>query len=375
MSKKKILAFIDWYHPAFKAGGPVRSLLNYIESMSGEFDFYVVAGDKEYMEQSPMKGIISDSWQAGKFGEQVLFLSSPNPELIGKILKEVNPDAVWLNSMFSKNFSIIPMRLWKGKTILSPRGMLAPEALKLKKTKKAIYLKLAGLLGWHKHVIFHATNAEEEKQIRTFFPSNEIRRAPNFPTFGSSYPVPRTGKQPNILLLVQLARIAPEKNNLFAIELLHGLKISGSIQLDVYGSEYDKEYAVRCRELAASLPDNIRVSFKGNVVPEKVGETLSQYDFLFFPSRGENYGHAIVQSWAAGTPVLISDATPWKELKKRNVGWEISNSSLAVWREVLIHCLQMGAEEHQLMRIESQKLATALQEDPETLVLNQNLFR
>lgn len=41
------------------------------------------------------------------------------------------------------------------------------------------------------------------------------------------------------------------------------------------------------------------------------------------PTFNENYGHAIVESFVAGLPVVISDRTPWRNLEKINAGWDI----------------------------------------------------
>ena len=38
----KILVFIDWFSPAYKAGGPIVSVNNIIEHLSHKFKFYVV---------------------------------------------------------------------------------------------------------------------------------------------------------------------------------------------------------------------------------------------------------------------------------------------------------------------------------------------
>ncbi|WP_371394307.1 glycosyltransferase [Glycocaulis abyssi] len=52
--------------------------------------------------------------------------------------------------------------------------------------------------------------------------------------------------------------------------------------------------------------------------------TISKYDAFFLPSRGENFGHAIAKSLSAGTPVLISDQTPWNDVGEHNAGWALS---------------------------------------------------
>ena len=38
----KILVFIDWYKPAYKAGGPISSVYNLTELLGDEIQFYIV---------------------------------------------------------------------------------------------------------------------------------------------------------------------------------------------------------------------------------------------------------------------------------------------------------------------------------------------
>src|SRR5438132_620616 len=48
----------------------------------------------------------------------------------------------------------------------------------------------------------------------------------------------------------------------------------------------------------------------GPIPHEQVAGVLSDNDLLYLPTLGENFGHIIVESFAAGCPVLISDCTP-----------------------------------------------------------------
>ena len=41
------------------------------------------------------------------------------------------------------------------------------------------------------------------------------------------------------------------------------------------------------------------------------------------PSLHENFGHATVEAWAHGRPVLLSDRTPWKGLDALQVGEDL----------------------------------------------------
>jgi 5'-3' exonuclease len=45
--RPQVLVFIDWYRPFFKAGGPVRSLVNLVEHLQNEVDFHIVTGDRD----------------------------------------------------------------------------------------------------------------------------------------------------------------------------------------------------------------------------------------------------------------------------------------------------------------------------------------
>ena len=44
----------------------------------------------------------------------------------------------------------------------------------------------------------------------------------------------------------------------------------------------------------------------------------------FSPTHCESYGHIIMESLTALTPVLISNTTPWLNLETAGVGWALS---------------------------------------------------
>ena len=78
-------------------------------------------------------------------------------------------------------------------------------------------------------------------------------------------------------------------------------------------------------------PSNIRAVYKGEVPPDQVKRTLARHDLFFFPTRGENFGHVIFESLAAGVPVLISDQTPWSDVETHEVGWSLPLSSMSAF--------------------------------------------
>jgi glycosyltransferase involved in cell wall biosynthesis len=84
------------------------------------------------------------------------------------------------------------------------------------------------------------------------------------------------------------------------------------------------------------------VTYKGFVQPDEVAITLKNYHALFLPSRGENFGHVILESFMAGRPVIISDQTPWKNLAEQKAGWELPLQNKMDFARVINGLAQMS---------------------------------
>ncbi len=144
-NKSRILIFVDWYVPAFKAGGPIRSIYNLITKFKTDYEFYVITSDRDLGDNEPFQNIETNKWTDVE-GVQVMYLSPANYKIkeFKKFITEVNPHIVYLNSLFSFNFSLVPLWLKKHfpdiKYILAPRGMHGKGALKIKKKRKKRFL-------------------------------------------------------------------------------------------------------------------------------------------------------------------------------------------------------------------------------------------
>ena len=73
--KKKILIFVDWYLPGYKAGGPIRSIANMYSQLKNEYDFLIVTSDMDLHEATPYANIISDRWTKGPDGCEVIYFT------------------------------------------------------------------------------------------------------------------------------------------------------------------------------------------------------------------------------------------------------------------------------------------------------------
>ena len=329
MQRTRILVFIDWFLPGYKAGGPVRSMANMVEHLEQEFDFFVVTRNTEYLENTPYNTVTSNSWNSFLNHVRVYYCSEEQATLKKwiELIKEIRPHKVYINGIYSLKFSLLP--LWAAKTqktpeiIVAPRGMLAQSAINVKSRKKKAFLAMVRMLGLYKDVTWHVTNSKENEAVNKSITQRGIRHvAPNLPR-KSNTDFSTLGKLSGELLLCTLARIAPEKNTLFALECLAKVKDDINVTLHLFGQIYDQAYWDLCCQAIVKLPRHITVDYKGVVPPEEISKTIQQYHCLFLPSRGENFGHVILECLMAGRPVIISDQTPWLELPKQNAGWDL----------------------------------------------------
>ncbi|MBK7941763.1 MAG: glycosyltransferase [Flavobacteriales bacterium] len=325
--KPRVLVFIDWYLPGYKAGGPVRSMANLVDHLRDKVDLHIVTTDTDYTETTPYAGIVPDRWTVMPGGEKVWYASRPgvNAAVWRELLAEEPWTTVYINGMYSKWFSVMPLWLLKGtgqRRVVAVRGMLAVGMMKHGALKKRAFLAVMRMLGCYRGVVFQATNTEEVEDVKRWMGRDvEVRLVPNLGRCMPAKEPPPRGKRPGELRLVSVARIAVEKNTLFAIECLKQVK--GRVTFDLYGPIYDEAYWAKCREAIAQLPPGITVSHKGTAAPEEVPGLFAQVHALFMPSQGENFGHTMVEALAAGLPLVISDRTPWKGLERQNAGWDI----------------------------------------------------
>ncbi|MBX7051478.1 MAG: glycosyltransferase family 4 protein [Flavobacteriales bacterium] len=350
-TKKNILVFSDWFLPGFKAGGPIRSLANLVNVL--QHQFYIVTSNKDHHTSTPYPGIPYNTWV--KFADNVQVMYLEDAHITQDVMREVigaQPfDKIYFNSLFSPRFTLMPLRVVKqmglvSRCVLAPRGMLKPGALSVKPLKKKIFLMMAKLTGLYRGIIWHATSEDERNSILKHFPNTgEIRIAPNL----SDVPKEKTlkpAKNSGELKLVCIARISPEKGILEAIQSLKAIKQKGEISCDFYGIQQNQKYLETCMALAESASD-VRIHFRGEIVPTDIPSKLKQYHFLFMPTLGENFGHAIAEALNHCTPVIISDLTPWRGLEEKKAGWDLPLNP-ETFARTLEKCLSMGNAEYQL---------------------------
>ena len=380
--KPRVLVFASYYLPAFKAGGPPRSISNLVDALSADFDFLIVTRDRDLGDLEPYPDFPRDVWvEVGS--AKVMYLSPANRRLmpITRLLRETPHDVLFLNSIFDVTYTLRPLivrRLGMASArplIIAPRGEFGAGALALKKARKALYLRVAQTSGFFKGALWMASGAREAKEIQSALGigSENIAVASDLVDANvSDHSDPPDRAPGDPLRIIFLSRISPMKNLEYALEILDGI---GNIplKLDVVGPCSDPAYLRILQRQAEQMPSGIKVKFVGEVKPEHVRATLARYDLMILPTRGENFGHVILESLQAGTPVLISDRTPWRATPD-GACLTVSLNEPEEFRRIIRQRATASSEEQARLRAAARLCAARFSEDPSHKAANRALF-
>jgi glycosyltransferase involved in cell wall biosynthesis len=380
-----VLVLTDHYLPGFRHGGPIRSIQNLVSSLGAEFDFRILTRDRDVGSEAPYPTVRPGEWQAVE-GCSVRYLS-PGAIVPGlrRLLRSTTYDVLYLNSYFSPAFSVFPLLLRRFHVVprtplvIAPRGEFSPAALRIKSLKKRAWHLVARALGLYRDALWQATSIEESRQIeaavgdraKVFLAPILSRQTEDDGTANSE---PIESKVPGTARFVFFSRIAPMKNLEFALSILDG-RSTGHVTFDIFGAIDDPAYWTECQQrISRSHAQNVVITYKGELPHEEVRSTLSRYDVLLMPTRGENFGHVIFEALSSGCPVAISDKTPWIDVETEGAGWVISLADEERWRATVEDVVNADDETLRPLRSGAMKLARSRSSDPGDIDLNRRLF-
>lgn len=376
MSKKAILVFSDWYFPGFKAGGPIRSLMNIVDNV--DCDFFIVTRITDYHSDEPYQGITENVWTQTTPNTNVMYIkeSMMTFAFVESLIGERKYHKFYLNSLFSPLFTILPLRVLKKhkrnvKTIVAPRGMLKSGALSVKSKKKKLFLLVAKLTGLYGGVTWHATSKVEVEEIRSVFKSAQVDVAEVLASVPKNVLL-KPNKNSGESMFVSFTRISEEKGVLEAITFLSKLPTEYSFGFDIYGAMPEGDYLEKCKSLLIDSP-NRNIRLMGEVSPNELSSIYSKYHFFLLPTWGENFGHAISEALCHSTPVIISNMTPWKGLEKEKAGWDLPLIEDDFVQKFTL-AAQMDQTEYDQWTEGARAFGLKHAENPSVLAANRDLF-
>lgn len=222
--------------------------------------------------------------------------------------------------------------------VISPRGMLDPWSLERARFKK----RLAGWAYENRNLraarLLHATSDLEAESIRRYGLRQPIVVLPN----GVDLPALESAPARELLelrfpelrarrWLLFLGRLDPKKG----LDLLLGLwrKLGPSHpdwRLLIAGPDLAGYGAKLVAAVAADPSLRERTTFTGMLEGPEKHAALAHAELFVLPTRGENFGIAVAEALAHGTPVVTTTAAPWEELVRRDCGWWVAPEAGAV---------------------------------------------
>lgn len=374
MTKIRVLCVTDYYLPGNKAGGPIRTIANMGEILAGEVDFDIVTRDRDLGDDAPFEGIEVNEWNG--VGSSRVFYATP--DIFGGPAVERafdGHDVVYLNSFFSYLGSIGPYLKFQGraKIVIAPRGEFSKGALALKSLKKRAFLRLARAAGLYRDIYWHASSALEAEDIERVFPSASERTHVAIDPVALHEDIIEAGptKTSSEMRIAFISRISPKKNLDGLLSIL--AEMEESITLNIFGPIEDKAYWARCQAQIAKFPGNVRAAYCGILNADDVSARFAEHDLFAFPTHGENFGHVIFESLRAGTPVLLSDQTPWKADDSGAIMVAPLDSPYT-WRSELVKLARRTNQEKREIRALTLKYAREYAKNGEARIDNLKMF-
>lgn len=318
-SKKQIFIFNEYYYPAYKAGGPIKSLKLLNERLRKKYSVKIFTSSYD-LDKIKTISPSDKKYHIKRFSTLFDLMSFI---LINFKFKELNTN-LYFNSFFNLRYTILPLIFFKFfvkkiKIILAPRGELFESEIKKKKIKKILYILFFKLF-LKKKIIFHATSLEEKNTIKQIFPNNKTELLPNLIDNNIKVKDFKISIFNKRIKFIYFSRISVKKNLLETIEILDNLKLL--IDLDIYGPIDDFEYWNKVKhklEHIKNFNNKLRINYKGSIKNNKY-EILNKYNFFILLSDSENFGHVIFEAIQSKCIPIITKNSCWTQLHTLGCG-------------------------------------------------------
>jgi glycosyltransferase involved in cell wall biosynthesis len=378
----KVLCLLAYYLPGFKSGGPARTVANMAAHLRDQIQFHIITSDRDQGDTAPYANVPIDRWTRWE-GVDVFYASPSNisADRLATLIRDTPHDVLYLNSFFDPVFTVRPLMARRlgglpGKpAVIAPRGEFSPGAYHIKAWKKRPFVALTRAAGLYSGLTWQASSDYEREDIRRVMrnTATDIVVAPDLPPLPSNTETRARGRTSGTPLRVCfLSRISPKKNLDFALDVLH--HVQTPVMFDIYGPREDAAYWQRCEALMKTLPKHHVASYRGAVEHERVTTVFGDYDLFLFPTRGENFGHVILESMLAGTPVLLADTTPWRQLEASGVGWDLPLNDRNAFVSAIEAAAARDAKDYSAWRSRVREYARQRQADQSVVAVNRHLF-
>lgn len=198
--------------------------------------------------------------------------------------------------------------------IVSPRGMLSAWSFHHKRWRKMPFWLAFQAPALARSHAFHATADSEYEDLRQAGFRQPVAVIPN------GVEIPELPAEARQRRLVFLSRIDPKKGLEMLIGAWNRLASEYPDWELVIAGPLGSAYANTIQQLATDTKAP-RLSFAGEVTGDAKRRLLASASLFVLPTYSENFGIAVAEALAHGTPVVTTTGTPWHGLVARQAGW------------------------------------------------------
>ena len=202
--------------------------------------------------------------------------------------------------------------------VVSPHGMLEPWAFRNRRWKKLPYFHLIERRFLMGAASLFVTSKMEEEHLHRLLSHPRVvvlplgARDAREPGYGAARELLGWGQSERVMLF--LSRVDPKKGvHLLLDALAQAPEIRASWRLVIVG-DGPTEYLDQLRKTqnlhGGMLP---QIDWVGAVWGEKRWPYIQGADLFLLPTHSENFGIAVLEALHAGTPVLTTTGTPWRD--------------------------------------------------------------
>ena len=164
----------------------------------------------------------------------------------------------------------------------------------------------------------------------------------------------------------------PKKNVATVIRAIPLVK--GKVCLSIAGPIEDAAYWSECLDLIDNIREQDTIRYVGTIPADGAISFLSRFDLFTFPTLGENFGHVVLESLAAGTPVIVGNDTPWHQIEAAGAGWICDPASPKAVAELIERFLALDDDARMRMRAAARDLARQVLNDSRGIDANRAMF-
>jgi glycosyltransferase involved in cell wall biosynthesis len=217
--------------------------------------------------------------------------------------------------------------------VVSPRGMLQSQAMRRGRWRKAVAYSLLERRNLAAAAMLHATSAQEADAIRDLQLDVAVAMVPNGVDLGEAQQAThgyrtRLGIPPGAFVVLFLGRMHRIKRLDLLVDAFAAVHATHpSAHLVLAGPDEHGLVPDLLRRLSG-CPGAVHAL--DVVIGAEKWALLKDADVMVQCSDSESFGLAVVESLAAGVPVIATRTTPWREIDTHECGFWVEQSAAAI---------------------------------------------